>query len=94
CRRLALSLNFFIGLLSGSGVKLGKFHKRYGFESFFSIPNPLSWDLWVKGACKNLVGRRLKQTGACWEVGRVNRMGVLCTILYGDQWKAYWKTAV
>ncbi|MGL6194525.1 MAG: hypothetical protein ACRC2T_06845, partial [Thermoguttaceae bacterium] len=48
----------------------------------------------VEGACKNLVGRRLKQTGACWEVGRVNRMGVLCAILYGDQWKAYWKTAV
>ena len=26
----------------------------------------------IEGACKNLVGRRLKQTGACWRIDRAN----------------------
>jgi hypothetical protein len=48
----------------------------------------------VEGACKNLIGRRLKQVGAKWRVRRVNRMATLCAVLYGGQWKLYWKTAV
>lgn len=44
----------------------------------------------VEGACKNLVGRRLKQTGACWRVHRANRLAVLCSLLYANQWKPYW----
>ncbi|MGL6193919.1 MAG: hypothetical protein ACRC2T_03765 [Thermoguttaceae bacterium] len=63
-------------------------------DSCYSAPGAVNITCAIEGACKNLVGRRLKQTGACWELGRVNRMGVLCAILYGDQWKAYWKTAV
>ncbi len=47
----------------------------------------------VEGACKNLIGRRLKQTGARWRVRRVNRMATLCAVLYGDQWNLYWNTA-
>jgi hypothetical protein len=47
----------------------------------------------VEGACKNLIGRRLKQTGACWKVRRLNRMAILCSVRYGDQWKNYWKNA-
>ena len=47
----------------------------------------------VEGACKNMIGRRLKQTGARWRVRRVNRMATLCAVLYGDQWKSYWNTA-
>lgn len=47
----------------------------------------------VEGACKNLVGRRLKQTGARWLQERVDRMATLCAVLYGDQWNDYWKTA-
>lgn len=45
----------------------------------------------VKGACKNLIGRRLKQTGARWRVRRVNRMAGLCSLTYGQQWKNYWQ---
>jgi hypothetical protein len=45
----------------------------------------------VEGACKNLVGRRLKQTGACWRVPRANRLAVICALLYSNQWKLYWK---
>lgn len=44
----------------------------------------------VEGAAKNLVGRRLKQTGARWRVRRVNRMAGLCGCLYSDHWDAYW----
>lgn len=47
----------------------------------------------VEGACKNLIGARLKQTGARWRGDRVNRMGVICSIFYADQWDAYWKAA-
>jgi hypothetical protein len=47
----------------------------------------------VEGACKNLIGARLKQTGAKWRRGNVNRMAKLCAILYGEQWNDYWKTA-
>jgi hypothetical protein len=46
----------------------------------------------IEGACKNLVGRRLKQTGACWRWERANRIAVLCSVLYSDQWKFCWKT--
>jgi hypothetical protein len=48
----------------------------------------------VEGACKTVVGRRLKQTGARWRVRRAERMASLCCMLYGDQWDAYWKKAV
>jgi hypothetical protein len=45
----------------------------------------------VEGACKNLIGRRLKQTGARWRVRRVNRMASLCCLAYSHAWKPYWE---
>jgi len=47
----------------------------------------------IEGACKNLVGRRLKQTGACWRLERANRMALVCSLLYADQWKLAWKNS-
>lgn len=47
----------------------------------------------VEGACKNLIGRRLKANSARWRVRRINRMAGLCCLLYSDQWDTYWKTA-
>jgi len=47
----------------------------------------------VEGACKNLMGKRLKQTWAKWKPDRLNRMAVICAIRYSDQWKKYWKNA-
>ena len=38
-----------------------------------------------------MIGRRLKQTGARWRVRRVNRMASLCSLLYSDNWAAYWE---
>lgn len=46
----------------------------------------------VEGACKNMIGRRLKQTGARWAVSRVNRMVGLCANLYSKQWNLNWKS--
>lgn len=45
----------------------------------------------VEGACKNMIGRRLKQTGARWRVRRVNRMASLCCLVYSHAWKPYWE---
>ena len=45
----------------------------------------------IEGACKNLVGRRLKQTGACWRLERANRIARVCGLLYSNQWKNAWK---
>ena len=45
----------------------------------------------IEGACKNLVGKRMKQTGVCWRLPRANRMATLCAVLYSDQWKYCWK---
>ena len=44
----------------------------------------------VEGAAKNLIGRRLKQTGARWDVGNVNNMAQLCCLTYSDHWTLYW----
>ena len=47
----------------------------------------------IEGACKNLIGARLKQTEACWRSERANRMTLVCSLLYADQWKIAWKKA-
>jgi hypothetical protein len=44
----------------------------------------------VEGACKQVIGRRMKQTGARWRIRRANRMATLCCTLHGDVWKPYW----
>lgn len=47
----------------------------------------------VEGACKQVVCRRLKQTGARWKVRRVERMAALCAVQASGQWDAYWERA-
>ena len=44
----------------------------------------------VEGSCKQVIGRRLKPTGARWRVRRANRMATLCCTVHGDTWAAYW----
>jgi hypothetical protein len=46
----------------------------------------------VEGSCKQVVCRRLKQTGARWKVRRVERMAALCPVQASQQWDAYWKS--
>jgi hypothetical protein len=45
----------------------------------------------VEGSCKQVIGRRMKQTGARWRVRRANRMATLCCTLHGDTWTTYWE---
>jgi hypothetical protein len=44
----------------------------------------------VEGAAKNLIGKRMKQTGARWVVGNADAMASLCGLSYSDQWDLYW----
>lgn len=46
----------------------------------------------IEGACKNLIGKRLKANAAKWRVRRVNRMAGLCSIMYTHHWNTYWQT--
>jgi hypothetical protein len=46
----------------------------------------------VEGSCKQVIGRRLKQTGARWKVRRVERMAALCAVQASGQWASYWAT--
>ena len=47
----------------------------------------------IEGACKNYIGRRLKQTSARWLIPNANRMATLTALVYADQWTDYWATA-
>jgi len=40
-----------------------------------------------EGAAKNLIGKRMKQTGARWGVGNADAMASFC---YSDEWGLYW----
>ncbi len=48
----------------------------------------------IEGACKNLIGHRLKQTGARWKLGNLNKMASLCAVLYSNHWSTYWNSIV
>lgn len=47
----------------------------------------------IEGACKQLIGRRMKQTGAQWQVGNANRMALLCSLAYADALPLYFNAA-
>lgn len=44
----------------------------------------------VEGAAKDLIGKRMKQTGARWVVGNADAMAALCGLSYSDHWDLYW----
>ena len=46
----------------------------------------------VEGGCKQIIGRRLKQTGARWCPRRADRMASLCCNLYSNLWDPYWNS--
>lgn len=65
---------------------------RLNYAERLAAGQPIGSGL-IEGACKNLVGRRMKQTGAAWRLERANRMALVCSLLYADQWNTYWKNA-
>jgi hypothetical protein len=70
------------GYFAAHTGRLNYCHRRYTGQSIGSGM--------VEGAAKNLVGRRLKQTGARWEVENVNRMAERCCLTYSDHGNLYW----
>jgi TorA maturation chaperone TorD len=76
------ALGTLTGYLAAHTTRLNYCHRLYTGRSIGSGM--------VEGAAKNLVGRRLKQTGARWEVENVNRMAELCCLTYSDHWDLYW----
>jgi hypothetical protein len=47
----------------------------------------------IEGACKQLIARRMKQTGARWGVDNANRMALLCSLAYADALPLYFNAA-
>jgi len=47
----------------------------------------------IAGACKQLIGKRMKQTGARWTVADANRMAELYGLTCSDQWADDWLAA-
>lgn len=47
----------------------------------------------IEGACKQMIGRRMKQTGAQWDVANANRMALLCSLAYADALPLYFNAA-
>jgi hypothetical protein len=47
----------------------------------------------IEGACKQLIGRRMKQTAAPWDVTNANRMALLCSLAYTDSLPLYFNAA-
>lgn len=46
----------------------------------------------IEGACKNVIGARLKLNSARWRRHRAERMGHLRCLQYSDLWDAYWQS--
>lgn len=76
------ALGTLTGYLAAHTGRLNYCHRLYTGQSIGSGM--------VEGAAKNLVGRRLKQTGAKWRVENVNQMAELCCLTYSDHWNLYW----
>lgn len=47
----------------------------------------------IEGACKQVIGRRMKQTGAQWDVANANRMAQLCCLAHADSLTLYFNAA-
>jgi len=48
----------------------------------------------VEGGCKQIIGRRLKQTGARWRPKNANHMATLCSTAYSDHWDTFWNPPI
>jgi len=75
--------------LEGLRGYFGRQRERLGYAGRLGSGQSIGSGL-VEGSCKQVIGRRLKQTGARWTIRRVNRMATLCCALHGDTWKPYW----
>ncbi len=47
----------------------------------------------IEGAIKQLVGRRIKQTGARWKTAHIGPIVELISLGHTEDWDTYWSTA-
>jgi hypothetical protein len=47
----------------------------------------------IEGAAKNMIGKRMKQTVARWNVDNANKLARLCCLNYAGLWSEYWMAA-
>lgn len=78
--------------LDGLAGYLGSHAERLNYAERLAEGRSIGSGL-IEGACKNYLGRRLKQTGARWLIPNANRMATLGSLIYADQWAAYWASA-
>jgi len=48
----------------------------------------------IEGACKYVIGRRLKRTGGRWRQKNVVAMGTVCSAHYAGDWRPYWQSCL
>ena len=65
---------------------------RLNYRHRLACGEPIGSGL-IEGACKQVIGKRMKQTGARWTVPNANRMAELCCLSYSGQWNDYWAAA-
>jgi hypothetical protein len=83
------------GLAAAAGEILNYFcgHRdRLNYAARLHRGEPIGSGL-IEGACKQLIGRRMKQTGAQWDVDNANHMALLCSIAYADAFPFYFTAA-
>ncbi len=78
-----------VAALDGLAESLRPHRHRLNYAERLAAGRPIGSGL-VEGACKNYLGRRLKQTGARWLIPNANRMAALGSLVYADQWTDYW----
>jgi hypothetical protein len=88
-RALLRSATKRAALASAAGY-FGRRAETLGYAERLALGQSIGSGL-VEGACKQVIGRRMKQTGARWRVRRANRMATLCCTFHGDTWAPYWE---
>lgn len=78
--------------LSSLAEYLRPHEKRLNYSERLAAGRPIGSGM-IEGACKNYLGRRLKQTGARWLIPNANRMAALGSLVYADQWTDYWASS-
>jgi hypothetical protein len=83
------------GLAAAAPVVLNYFcgHRdRLNYALRLSRGQPIGSGL-IEEACKQMIGRRMKQTGAQRDVGNADRMALLCSLAYADALALYFTAA-
>ncbi len=75
--------------LSGLADYLRPHENHLNYPERLAAGRPIGSGM-IEGACKNYLGRRLKQTGARWLIPNANRMAALGSLVYAEQWTDYW----